>query len=197
MVIRFPRSSSKSCDCLFIKLLLCWYCFGLLWYLESLFLRAYRRCLSVSSKMDLVCLSTIRYFAFIDFVFLFIFWWRSWMVNLRYLADIGVKIVYSPIRIECPISFSPVDVSSFDDTLIFDTRSFNRGNCFRVSKLIQTCDVNFFRWQWSSFNNMANFFQRYFKFFDSFSSGFRQVKSFIERSNDAFCISIDKCLFYF
>ena len=64
------------------------------------------------------------------------------MVNLRYLADIGVKIVYLPIRIECPISFSPVDVSSFDDTLIFDTRSFN---CFRVSKLIQTSDVNFFR----------------------------------------------------
>ena len=73
MVIRFPRSSSKSCDCLFIKLLFCWYCFCFLRYLESLFLRAYIRCLSVSSKVDLVCSSTIRYFVFIEFVFLFIF----------------------------------------------------------------------------------------------------------------------------
>ena len=84
----------------------------------------------------------------------------------------------------------------FDETLIFGTRCFNRGNCCSVSKLIQTCDVNFFRYQWSSFNNMANFFQRYFKFFDSFSSRFPQVKSFIERSNDAFGISIDKSFIF-
>ena len=73
MVIRFPRSSSKSFDCLFIKSLFCWYCFWLLWYLEGLLLRAHRRCLSVSSKVDLVCSSKIWYFIFIDFVFLLIF----------------------------------------------------------------------------------------------------------------------------
>ena len=73
MVIRFPRSSSKNFDCLFIKSLFCWYYFCLLWYLESLLLRACRRCLSVSSEVDLVCSSTIWYFVFIKFVFLFIF----------------------------------------------------------------------------------------------------------------------------
>ena len=124
MVIRFPSSSSKSFDCLFIKSLFCWYCFCLLRYLESLLLKAYRRCLSVSSEVDLVCSSTIWYFVFIEFVFLFI----------------GTKLIFSPIHIECP-----VDVSFFDDTLIFDTRSFNRSNCCTVSKLIQTCDVNLFR----------------------------------------------------
>ena len=47
------------------------------------------------------------------------------------------------IHIECPISFSAIDVSFFDGTLIFDTRSFNRSNCCSVSKLTQTCDVVF------------------------------------------------------
>ena len=73
MVIRFPSSSSKSFDCLFIKSLFCWYCFWLLWYLEGLLLRAHRRCSSVSSEVDLVCSSKIWYFIFIDFVFLLIF----------------------------------------------------------------------------------------------------------------------------
>ena len=73
MVIWFPRSSSKSFDCLFIKSFFCWYCFCLLWYLESLLLRAYRRCLSVSTEVDLVCSSKIWYFIFIEFVLLFIF----------------------------------------------------------------------------------------------------------------------------
>ena len=36
-------------------------------------LRAYRRCLSVSSEVDLVFSSTIWYFAFIEFALLFIF----------------------------------------------------------------------------------------------------------------------------
>ena len=36
-------------------------------------LRAYRRCLSVSSEVDIVCSSTIWYFVFIKFTFLFIF----------------------------------------------------------------------------------------------------------------------------
>ena len=73
MVIRFPCSSSKSFYCVFIKSLFCWYCFCLLWYLESLLLRAYKRCLGVSSKVGLVCSSAIWYFVFIEFVFLFIF----------------------------------------------------------------------------------------------------------------------------
>ena len=73
MAIRFPSSSSKSFDCLLIKSLFCWYCFCLLRYLESLLLKAYRRCLSVSSEVDLVCSSSICYFVFIEFVFLFIF----------------------------------------------------------------------------------------------------------------------------
>ena len=58
---------------LFIKSLFCWYCFCLLWYLESLLLRTHRRCLSVSSEVDLVCSLTIQYFIFIEFVFLSIF----------------------------------------------------------------------------------------------------------------------------
>ena len=60
MVIRFPCSSS-SFDWLF-----CWYCFCLLWYLEGLLLRIYRRW--VLSQVDLVCSSTIWYFAFIVFL---------------------------------------------------------------------------------------------------------------------------------
>ena len=75
----------------------------------------------------------------------FCFWWRSWIVYLRYFSDISTKIVYSPIHIEYTISFSPVDVSFFDDPLIFGTCSFNHGNCCSVSELIQACDVNFFR----------------------------------------------------
>ena len=144
MEMWFPCSFSKSFDCLFIQSLFCWYCFYLLWYLESVLLRAHRRCFSVSNEVNLVCSSTTRCFVSIEFVFLFIFWWRSWIVHLWYFADIGTKIVYSLIYIECPISFSLVVVAFFDDTLIFDTRSFNHRNCCSESKLIQTCDVNFF-----------------------------------------------------
>ena len=141
MVILFSRSSSKSFDCLFIKSLFCWYCFFLLWYLESLLLKAYRRYLSVSSEVDLVCSSTIWYFVFIEFVFLFIF---GEGLGSFICDDIGKKLIYSSIHIECPMFFSPVYVSFFDDTLIFDTRSFNCGNCCSVSRLIQTYDVNLF-----------------------------------------------------
>ena len=72
MMIRLPRSLSKSFDCLFIKMLFYQYCFCLLWCLDSLLLRAHRRCLNVSIEVDLVCLSTIRYFDFNKFVFLLI-----------------------------------------------------------------------------------------------------------------------------
>ena len=41
--------------------------------MESLLLRVHSRCLSVSSEADLVCSSMIRYFVFIEFVFLFIY----------------------------------------------------------------------------------------------------------------------------
>ena len=41
--------------------------------MESLLLRVHSRCLSVSSEVDLVCSSMIRYFVFIEFVFFFIF----------------------------------------------------------------------------------------------------------------------------
>ena len=62
MIIWLRSSLSKSLDCLFIKSLFWWYCFCLLSYMESLLLRAH-----------LVCPSTIQYFVFIEFVFLFIF----------------------------------------------------------------------------------------------------------------------------
>ena len=73
MVIWFPRSSSKSFDYLLMKSFICWYCFCFLWYLESLLLRTHKCCLSVSTEIDLVCSSTIRYFIFIKVMFLFIF----------------------------------------------------------------------------------------------------------------------------
>ena len=104
-------------------------------------LKAYRRCLSVSSEVDLVCSSTIWHFVFIEFVFLFIF---GEGLGSFICDNIGKKLIYSSIHIECPMFFSPVYVSFFDDTLIFDTHSFNRGNCCSVSKLIQTYDVNLF-----------------------------------------------------
>ena len=129
MVILFSRSSSKSFDCLFIKSLFCWYCFFLLWYLESLLLKAYRRYLSVSSEVDLVCSSTIWYFVFIEFVFLFIFGEGLG----SFICDISMRLIYLLIHIECPSPFLPL--TFFDDTLIFDTRSFNRGNCCSVNKL--------------------------------------------------------------
>ena len=129
MVIRLPCCLSKSFDCLFIKSLFCWYYFCLLWYLESLLLRAYRSCLSVSSEVDLVCSSTIWYFVFIEFVFLFIFGEGLG----SFICDISMRLIYLLIHIECPSPFLPL--TFFDDTLIFDTRSFNRGNCCSVNKL--------------------------------------------------------------
>ena len=127
MVIRSLRSSSKNFDCLFIKSLFCWYYFCLLWYLESLLLF---ECFEWDGSRLLIdnlvfCFHRVR--------ISFHFWWRSWIVHLWYFADVSMRLIYLLIHIECPSPFLPL--TFFDDTLIFDTRSFNRGNCCSVNKL--------------------------------------------------------------
>ena len=144
MVIPFPRSSSKSFDCSFIKSLFCWYCFCLFWYLESLLLREHRRYLSVSSEVDLVCSSTIRYFIFIEFVFLFIFGeGLGWLIcNILLISTRRSFIRGFMLNVQSPFPLSMLRFSMF---FIFGTCSYNQCNCCNVSELIQTCDLNFLR----------------------------------------------------
>lgn len=128
--------------CSFINSLVCWYCLRLLWYLDRLLFRAHRRCLSVSSEVNLVCSLKIWYFVFIEFVILFIFVEGLGSFICDILLVLAQRSFIGQFKLNVQSLF-PLLMYCFLIIHSFSVHTFNHGDCFSISKLIQTCDVSF------------------------------------------------------